>query len=85
MTPLERLHARLVEVTHYNPETGAFNANVRVGPCKEGHVYRYVNRNGYIEISFDGKHIHLGSFSTAELAHQEYVKAKRQYHTGGTL
>jgi hypothetical protein len=36
-------------------------------------------------IQLNNKHIILGSFSTPEEAHQEYLKAKRQYHEGCML
>ena len=36
-------------------------------------------------IRVNGKHIHLGRFSTAWDAHQAYLKAKRKMHQGNTL
>lgn len=36
-------------------------------------------------ISVDGRRLYLGAFETADLAHAEYVKAKRELHPGGTL
>lgn len=36
-------------------------------------------------INTKGTHIHLGTFKTAELAHEAYLKAKRELHPFGTL
>ena len=36
-------------------------------------------------IRVDGKLKHIGSFITAELAHDAYVKAKRVLHIGNTI
>jgi len=36
-------------------------------------------------ISINGKTIWLGSFNTAELAHEAYLKAKRELHTTCTI
>lgn len=36
-------------------------------------------------IKVNGKDIHLGTFSTQELAHAAYVTAKRIYHEGNTF
>ncbi len=37
------------------------------------------------QIRADGKHIHLGTFETPEIAHQAYLDAKRVMHAGNTL
>lgn len=37
------------------------------------------------QIHANGKKIHLGSFRTAEAAHEAYLTAKRQLHPGNTL
>lgn len=37
------------------------------------------------QIYANGKKIHLGSFRTAEAAHEAYLKAKRELHPGNTL
>lgn len=37
------------------------------------------------QIHANGKKIHLGSFRTAEAAHEAYLIAKRQLHPGNTL
>lgn len=36
-------------------------------------------------IRVSGRKMHLGTFTTAEAAHQEYLKAKRQFHEGCTI
>lgn len=36
-------------------------------------------------IGFGGRHKHLGSFTTADEAHQAYLKAKRIHHPGCTI
>lgn len=36
-------------------------------------------------ISFDGRHLHLGSFGSAEEASAAYIAAKRKHHSGCTL
>ena len=36
-------------------------------------------------IRVNGKKMHLGTFPTPQLAHDAYVKAKRQYHEGCTI
>ena len=36
-------------------------------------------------IKINGKDVHLGTFSTQELAHAAYVSAKRIHHEGNTL
>jgi hypothetical protein len=55
------------------------------------------NRSGYLGVSVfrdkfqawitlpGAKRLHLGTFPTAEEAHQAYVAAKRKYHAGNTL
>lgn len=36
-------------------------------------------------IRVNGKKMHLGTFATADLAHQAYLSAKRKYHEGCTI
>ena len=41
----------------------------------------YYDRGGYIaRITINDRRIYLGKYSTAQLAHAAYVRAKRQYH-----
>jgi hypothetical protein len=39
----------------------------------------------YARISVGDKSIHLGTFQTAEAAHEAYLKAKRELHAGCTI
>ena len=39
----------------------------------------------YAQITINKKKLHLGCFKTPELAHEAYVKAKREIHPFGTL
>jgi hypothetical protein len=34
----------------------------------------------FAKLVFEGRHIHLGVFKTAEEAHEAWVKAHKQYH-----
>jgi len=48
----------------------------------------FLNKNTgsfYSHITINRKIIHLGTFKTPELAHEAYVKAKRELHPFGTL
>lgn len=37
------------------------------------------------QITVEGKRMHLGSYPTAQLAHEAYLRAKRALHPGNTL
>jgi hypothetical protein len=39
----------------------------------------------HANIRYDGKSHHVGVFLTVEQAHEAYLKAKRQYHSGCTI
>ena len=47
-------------------------------------VYRVKNRFRAV-LTTNGKSQHLGYFDTPELAHEAYLKAKRQQHSFGTI
>jgi HNH endonuclease len=49
------------------------------------HRKRYERDEWTAQIYVDGKHIHIGSFRSAEAAHIAYVDVKRQLHGGCTL
>lgn len=49
-----------------------------VSPNRKGTAFR-------AQIRVEGKKMYLGTFPTAELAHEAYVRAKRQNHPRGTL
>jgi hypothetical protein len=43
-------------------------------------------KNGFsAKITVDGKYVHIGTFGSPELAHDAYLKAKRQLHPGCTI
>lgn len=48
-------------------------------------IRRRISKPFRSEIRVDGKQMQLGTFATAEEAHQAYVAAKRRYHEGNTL
>ena len=46
----------------------------------------FPKRNRYVaEINVHKRRVHIGSFPTAQEAHEAYIKAKRQLHEGSTL
>jgi len=50
-----------------------------LGVIKSGkHRYKAV-------ININGKYCHLGTFDTPEIAHNEYIHAKRKYHSACTI
>jgi hypothetical protein len=50
-----------------------------------GVTQRNKGRGFQARIRFEGKEKRLGTFSTAEMAHEAYVKAKRELHLGCTI
>lgn len=50
-----------------------------------GVTYCHQTKRWVAQICVNGKHKNLGRFDTPEIAHQAYVKAKRQLHAGCTL
>jgi len=62
--------------------------NMRKSPAKASDLPMGVcrdRRGFYSQISVHGRKINLGSYPTADAAHEAYVTAKRQYHEGCTL
>jgi len=49
-------------------------------------AYWHKNRNKWVsQIAINGKDKHLGLFETPQLAHEAYLKAKREFHEGCTI
>lgn len=78
-------------LANLRPATHRVNAENR-RTARSGHaigllgvVWRKRNQKFEARISVDKKYRYLGLFDTAEAAHQAYVAAKRQHHTGNTL
>jgi hypothetical protein len=62
--------------------------NQRQSRSDSTHGYLGVTRNGTgwaARIWMGGKHRHLGTFASPELAHVAYINAKRQLHAGCTI
>lgn len=50
-------HARLKELLHYDPETGAFTRRQAVGKLKAGAVFGSLNGHGYLHGWLDGRNL----------------------------
>lgn len=64
-------------------QRGARKDNLSTGLL--GASFHKVTGKYAAQISINGKKISLGLFDTPEQAHAEYVRAKREIHTGNTL
>ncbi len=49
------------------------------------YAYNHGGARWRAQIFFDGRHHHLGIFSTPQEAHAAYVEAKRRFHEGCTI
>lgn len=87
--PLNNAWSNLREVT-----SGQNSQNLRKArkDNKSGYLGVYLHKMGKkgkpqwrARIQVDGKVKHLGLFTTAELAHEAYLEAKRQLHPFGNL
>ena len=49
-------------------------------------AFKHTNRNSFIaQIRINGEQKYLGTFKTAQEAHEAYIKAKRKIHTFNTI
>lgn len=77
---------RWVNLRDVMPQKNAQNSRVARPGNKSGLLGVSPNRNRFsASIVVSGKKTHLGTFDTAEIAHEAYVSAKRQLHAGCTI
>ena len=77
---------RIVNLRDTTREVNLQNQRKAVCTNKVGLLGVSVSGKSYrASIRIDGVKRHIGVFETAQLAHQAYVQAKRQHHTGCTI
>lgn len=79
---------RLVNLRHVDRSTNLENMRSAKSNNKSTGLlgaYRHSSGRFTSRIQIKGADVYLGMFDTAELAHQAYVKAKRELHEGGTI
>ena len=79
----DRFDNRIVNLRDATPQENTHNQNLPHKHNKSGFLGVVVKPNGtfYASIRLNKKSIHLGSFPTAELAHEAYLEAKANLHT----
>lgn len=68
---LEILKSRL----EYEPKTGLFKYRHDFNIMKKGDIAGRMNTNGHVQISKNGKRLHLGYFANIEEANKAYKEA----------
>lgn len=77
--------SNLRDVTHSVNMQNQLVAQGRTKSNRLGAHYQSRSNKWLAQIVLSGKLVHLGSFTTPELAHKAYVNAKRMLHKGCTI